>query len=102
VALLNFAQLSHALSRQVDIGTLREWLFYLARCALAAGACGVAAWGLDVFLEQVTHGLILHAIALFAAIGLAVAVYFGAAQLLRLQESAEAWRMIKRRIPGLA
>jgi putative peptidoglycan lipid II flippase len=102
VALLNFGQLAHALSRQVDVGGLREWVFYLARCALAAGACGAAAWGLDAVLERATSGLLLHAIALFASIGLAVAVYFGAAQLLRLKESGEAWRMIKRRIPGLA
>jgi putative peptidoglycan lipid II flippase len=102
VALLNFGQLAHALSRQVDVGGLREWVFYLARCALAAGACGAAAWGLDEVLERATSGLLLHAIALFASIGVAVAVYFGAAQLLRLKESGEAWRMIKRRIPGLA
>jgi hypothetical protein len=41
-----------------------------------------------------------------AGLGLAIAVslpvYFGAAQLLRLQESGEAWRMLRRRIPGLA
>ena len=102
VALLNFGQLAHALSRQVNVGSLREWVFYLGRCALAAGACGAAAWGLDTVLERATAGAVLHAIELFVSIGVAMGVYFGAAQLLRLQESAEAWRMIKRRIPGLA
>jgi putative peptidoglycan lipid II flippase len=102
VALLNFVQLAHALSRQVDVGGLGEWALYLARVALAAVACAAAAWGLDTVLERATAGLLLHAVDLFASIGVAVAVYFGAAQLLRLKESGEAWRMIKRRIPGLA
>jgi hypothetical protein len=31
-----------------------------------------------------------------------VGVYFGAAQVLRLKEGNEAWRMLRRRIPGLA
>ena len=34
------------------------------------------------------------------AIGASVLVYFGAARLLRLEESAQAWRMIRRRLPG--
>ena len=102
VALLNFVQLAHALSRQVNVGSLREWVFYLARVAMAAVACGAAAWGLDTILERVTSGALLHAVDLFASIGVAVGVYFGAAQILRLKESGEAWRMIRRRIPGLA
>ncbi|MGA2953476.1 MAG: murein biosynthesis integral membrane protein MurJ [Caulobacteraceae bacterium] len=102
VALLNFVQLAHALSRQVNVGSLREWVFYLARVAMAAVACGAAAWGLDTILERATSGALLHAVDLFASIGVAVGVYFGAAQILRLKESGEAWRMIRRRIPGLA
>ncbi|HWD66411.1 MAG TPA: murein biosynthesis integral membrane protein MurJ [Caulobacteraceae bacterium] len=102
VALLNFGQLAHALSRQVDVGSLREWVLYLARCAVAAGLCGVAAYALDFYLEGLNNGLLWRLVDLGVSIGVSVAVYFGTAQLLRLKESGEAWRLIRRRIPGLA
>jgi putative peptidoglycan lipid II flippase len=102
VALVNFGQLSRALSRQVNIGGLSEWALFLLRCALAAGLCGAVAWGVDGLLEGMTAGLVLHIIDLGAAVAAGGGAYFGAAQILRLQESGEAWRMIRRRIPGLA
>ncbi|HEY5290210.1 MAG TPA: murein biosynthesis integral membrane protein MurJ [Caulobacteraceae bacterium] len=101
VALINFGQLIHALSKQVDVGGFREWALFLLRCALAAALCGAAAYEINHLLEGVTTGLLFHAVDLAVAIGVSVGVYFGAAQVLRLQESGEAWRMIRRRIPGL-
>jgi putative peptidoglycan lipid II flippase len=100
VALVNFTQLIVALSRSVDLGSLREWAWFLARCLVAAAVCGASAWGINHGVELVTHAFLPRLAGLGAAIGLSVLVYFGAARLLRLDESAEAWRMIRRRLPG--
>ena len=102
VALLNFLQLMIALSRQVDLGGLRQWTLFLGRCAVAAGLCGAVAWGINHLAEAATGSWIIRALGLAAAIGASVPIYFVSARLLRLQESADAWRMIRRRVPGLA
>ncbi|HWE98227.1 MAG TPA: murein biosynthesis integral membrane protein MurJ, partial [Caulobacteraceae bacterium] len=102
VALMNFLQLMHALSRQVDIGGLRQWALFLVRCAAAAGLCGAVAFEVNHLVELATSSLAWRALGLAVAIGASLPVYFGAAQVLRLQESVDAWRMIRRRIPGLA
>jgi putative peptidoglycan lipid II flippase len=102
VALVNFLQLMSALSRQVDVGGLRQWALFLVRCAVAAALCGFVAFEVDHLVELATSNYLLRAMGLAAAIGASVPVYFGAAQVLRLQESADAWSMIRRRIPGLA
>ena len=102
VALLNFLQLMSALSRQVDLGGLRQWSLFLLRCAAAAALCGGVAGGINHLVEAVTTNWVIRAVGLAAAIGVSLPVYFGAAQVLRLQESADAWRMIRRRIPGLS
>jgi hypothetical protein len=91
-----------AISKQVDMGGLRQWVLFIARCALAAGLCGLVAFEINHLVELSTRSYLLRALGLAAAIGASVPVYFGAAQALRLQESADAWRMIRRRIPGLA
>ncbi len=101
VALVNFLQLMVALSRRVDLGGLAQWSGFLARCFAAAALCAAAAWGVNHLAETLTASRLWRTAALAAAIGVSVPVYFGAAQLLRLDESAEAWRMIRRRIPGL-
>jgi putative peptidoglycan lipid II flippase len=101
VALLNFGQLIHALSKQVDLGGFREWAAFLVRCAGAAALCGGAAYGIDTLVEGATSSWFLRGLGLSAAIGVSLPVYFGAARVLRLQEGGEAWRMIRRRIPGL-
>ena len=100
VALVNFLQLMTALGRRVDLGGLRYWSLFLIRCVVAAGLCGAAAWAVNHLIEGVGSGLLLQAVGLGAAIGVSVPVYFGAARLLRLDESAEAWAMIRRRLPG--
>ena len=100
VALVNFLQLMAALGRRVDLGGFRQWSLFLARCLAAAALCGAAGWGVDTMIESLGGGLLVHAAALAAAIGVSVPVYFGAARLLRLDESAEAWAMIRRRLPG--
>ena len=102
VALLNFLQLMIALSRQVDLGGLRQWTLFLGRCAAAAGLCGAVAWGINHLAEAASGNGLIRALGLAAAIGASVPIYFIAARLLRLQESADAWRMIRRRLPGLA
>ena len=98
VAIVNFLQLMAALSRRVSLGGLGQWTLFLARCALASAACGAAAWGINHVVETATHGGLLRAGGLAVAIGLGVPGYFATAQLLRLDESAEAWRMIRRRL----
>jgi hypothetical protein len=74
----------------------------LLRCRIAAGLCGAAAYGVDQLVEARTTNWMLRGAGLGLAIAVSLPVYFGAAQLLRLQESGEAWRMLRRRIPGLA
>lgn len=102
VALLNFGQLMHALAKQVDLGSVREWSFFMVRCATAAAVCGGVAFEVNHLVELATSHLLLRAAGLALAIGISLLAYFGAAQVLRLQESADAWRMIRRRVPGLA
>jgi putative peptidoglycan lipid II flippase len=102
VALLNFLQLMSALGRQVDLGGVRQWAGYLSRCALAAAVCGAVAWGVDQLVEAHVTAWGWRALGLMFAIGISMPVYFAAARLLRLAESAQAWRMIRRRAPGLA
>jgi peptidoglycan biosynthesis protein MviN/MurJ (putative lipid II flippase) len=92
--------LSFALSRRVDIGDRAEWVSYLARCGLAAVLCGVVAWGIDHWVEVTFHQTIIAAVGLAVAVGAGVLTYFVAARVLRLSESAQAWRMIRRRLPG--
>jgi hypothetical protein len=62
----------------------------------------LAAYEINHLVEIATPSYLLRAIGLAAAIGASVPVYFVAAQVLRLEESADAWRMVRRRIPGLA
>jgi putative peptidoglycan lipid II flippase len=100
VALVNFAQLAFALRKHIDIGDAAQWASYLARCLLASVACGVAAWAVDRRLEPVFRHGALAIVALAIAVGAGVATYFAIARLLRLSESAQAWRMIRRRLPG--
>jgi putative peptidoglycan lipid II flippase len=102
VALVNFLQLMHALSKRVEVGDVRQWALFLVRCLLAAALCGGAALGVYHLVETLSANWAVRAVGLGAAIGLSVPVYFGAARLLRLEEGAEAWRFIRRRVPGLA
>ena len=97
VALANFSQLCAALSRHVKFGGLAEWAAFLGRVLLAAGLCGAAAWGVYALSQNVLHGLVLHALGLFAAIGTAMLVYAGAAWLLRITEIADAVGLVQRR-----
>jgi len=98
VAVVNFAQLWVALSRQVDFGGRVEWLGFIVRVGLASCACGAVAWGLWRLGERATSGAAWHALALFASIGAAVVVYGGVAYALRIGETAEAAGLIGRRL----
>ena len=100
VALINMAQLAVALRKRVDLGDAGRWALYLARCVLAAGLCGGAAWGLNHALEAATPDRLARAVGLAGVVGLSVLAYFAAARLLRLRESAQAWAMIAARLPG--
>jgi putative peptidoglycan lipid II flippase len=99
VALVNFAQLLFALRKRVDLGSLADWGRYIARCLAAALLCGAVAFGLDALVEHATPDRWLRAVGLAIAIAVAVGAYFAAARLLRLEESGDAWRMIRRRLP---
>jgi len=96
VATLNMAQLAWALRGRVDLGPAAEWAGFLARCLAAALVCGALAFGAERLLAL---WRIPDVLGLGPAVGLGVAGYFGAARLLGLTESAEAWRMIRRRLP---
>ena len=100
VALVNIAQLMAALGKRVQIGDARQWVLFLARCLAAAALCGGAAWGVNHLVEASAASGLARALGLAAAIGAGVLTYFGAARLLRLEESGEAWRLIRRRLPG--
>ncbi|HEY5071549.1 MAG TPA: murein biosynthesis integral membrane protein MurJ [Caulobacteraceae bacterium] len=99
VALINFAQLMAALRKRVDLGTMRLWTVFIGRCLVAALICGGFAFGLDRLAETLTGDRWLRGLALVAAIIVAAGVYFAVARALRLEESSEAWRMLRRRLP---
>ena len=99
VALVNFTQLLLALRKRVDLGPLTGWLFYIARCGTAAGVCGAVAFGLNALAEHTTADRWLRSLALLGAIIVAAGAYFVAARLLRLEETGQAWSMIRRRLP---
>lgn len=101
VALVNFLQLMAALSGRVDIGGVRQWSLFVVRCLAAALLCGGVAFEVNHLIEGATHHFLWRLIGLFAAILVSLPVYFGAAHILRLQEGAEAWRLIRRRAPWL-
>lgn len=98
VALINVGQLAFALRKRVDIGAGPEWTIFLFKCALAAGLCGLVAWGVNELVESFAAERLLRAFGLAAAVGLGVVTYFVAARLLGLHESGEAWRTIARRV----
>ncbi|HXQ47650.1 MAG TPA: murein biosynthesis integral membrane protein MurJ, partial [Caulobacteraceae bacterium] len=98
MALVNFGQLSHALARQVDFGRLGEWAGFVGRVALAAFACGAAAWALNAFLDAHTASRLWRSLGLFVVIGAAMPVYFGAAYALRIGETTEALALVRRRV----
>jgi putative peptidoglycan lipid II flippase len=100
VAVINFCQLFIALRTRADLGAIGPWASFLIRCALAALLCGAAAWGLNHVIEMETTSRLLRAAGLGGAVTLSVLAYFITARLLRLEESGEAWRMIRRRLPG--
>jgi putative peptidoglycan lipid II flippase len=100
VALVNFLQLMAALRRRVDLGGALSWALFLGRSLAAALLCGGVAWGLNHLAEMVTSGLLARASGLAASIGGGALAYFVAARILRLNESDEAWRMVRRRLPG--
>ncbi len=102
VALINVGQLYLALRKRVDMGPLGGLLAFLARCLAAALVCGAVAWGVDHLVESVTPSRLLGAVGLGAAIAAGGASYFVAARVLRLEESAQAWSMISRRLPGFS
>jgi len=100
VAIINMAQLFVALRKRVELGAWLHWAQFLARCLAAAGSCAAVAWGLNHWLEAIVANVPVRAAGLGLIVGLSIVTYFGAAQILRLNESAQAWRMIAARLPG--
>ena len=98
VALLNFGQLTAALSKKIDTGTFREWASYLARVLAAAALCGDTAWFLNGLVERYVPTGLLRALGLLWAIGISAAVYGGASLAFRIEETHQAWGMIRRRL----
>ena len=100
VALINAGQLFYALRKRVDVGELGPWALFLLRCVMAAAMCGAVAWGLNHWLEALVQSRVVRAAGLVAVVGVSVLAYFIVARLLRLEESGEAWRMMRTRLPG--
>jgi putative peptidoglycan lipid II flippase len=98
VVLANSSQLGWALSRKVDFGSFLSWAGFIARVGLAAGGCGAAAWVVYQLTETYTHGFLIHAFGLFAAIGLAMVAYVSFSLTLRIGETREAVQMVQRRL----
>ncbi|MHB8529442.1 MAG: murein biosynthesis integral membrane protein MurJ [Caulobacteraceae bacterium] len=100
VALINFAQLMAALRGRVALGGAGQWALYLGRCAAAAALCGAAAFAVEHWVASHLAGLAMRALGLGVAVGVGALTYFAAARLLRLQESHDAWALIRRRLLG--
>jgi putative peptidoglycan lipid II flippase len=98
IAVLNFLQLTYAISKKINLGNAADWLSYFARVSLAALACGGTVLALDTLLlaNRTTHSL-LGAVILFANIGIAGAVYLGLTIALKVPESVELVNVIKRK-----
>jgi putative peptidoglycan lipid II flippase len=96
VAVVNMLQLFVALAKRVPMGAAREWFMFLARCLAAAAVCGALSWLVG---HEAQAWRIPKVIGLGAGVGAGAGAYFAAARLLGLEESAEAWRMIRRRLP---
>jgi putative peptidoglycan lipid II flippase len=98
VAVLNFLQLTYAISQKINLGTAADWLSYFARVSLAALACGGTVLALDTLLlaNRTTHSL-LGALILFIDIGIAGAVYLFLTIALKVPESVELVSLIKRK-----
>ena len=96
VATVNMGQLAWALHRRVQLDLAPVWAGFIVRCGVAAAVCAAMAWGVHHLLAQMG---VPDFVSLGPAVALGVGAYFGAARLLGLSESAEAWRMIRRRMP---
>jgi peptidoglycan biosynthesis protein MviN/MurJ (putative lipid II flippase) len=99
VAVLNFLQLTYAISKQIDLGTASDWFSYFLRVSLATLACGGTVLGLDTLLlaNRTTHSL-FGALILFINIGVAGAVYLGLTLALKVPESVDLLSVIKRKL----
>ncbi len=96
VATVNMAQLFAALRGRIDVGSGASWAGFLARGLIAAGVCGALAYAVDHHLAS----LGLHRMTRLGPAVVAGAIgYFTAARVLGLSESAEAWALIRRRLP---
>ncbi len=98
VAVINMLQLFVALARRVHMGAARDWLGFLARSLGAAAVCGALAW---LVAHQAQAWGVPRIFGLGGGIGAGAGGYFAVARLLGLEESAQAWAMIRRRLPFL-
>jgi len=98
VAVLNFLQLTYAISKKINLGNAADWLSYFARVSFAALACGGTVLALDTLLlaNRTTHSL-LGALLLFVNIGIAGAVYLGLTMALKVPEAVELLAVIRRK-----
>ncbi len=88
LALVNFIQLAVYLRRDIAYGSAGMWLRYGGAIALAAVACGGAAWGAREVLGGYQHpGLIWEVVTLGLAIGAGGVAYLVAATMLGIDET---------------
>ena len=100
VALTNFALLYLLMHRHVKRLETRQMAATLAKLAAAGAALGAVCWAaLRWVLPVAAHaGLLGKAMALFAAIGVAGAVFFAVAFLLRIEELDDVAAMARRKL----
>ena len=100
VALTNFALLYALMHRHVERLETRQMAATLAKLAVAGAALGAVCWAaLRWVLPVAAHaGVVGKAGALFAAIGVAGAVFFAVAFLLRIEELDDVAAMARRKL----
>ena len=100
VALTNFALLYALMHRHVERLETRQMAATLAKLAVAGAALGAVCWAaLRWVLPVAAHaGVVGKAGALFTAIGVAGAVFFGVAFLLHIEELDDVAAMVKRKL----
>ena len=99
VAILNFLQLLYAIQKQIDLGSVGDWISFFVRVTASTMACGLVVFIGDYFLlaGRTTHSLVGAGI-LFANIGVAGMVYLGMTIAFRVPESMELVGFIKRKL----
>ena len=100
LALVNFAQLLFYLRREVDFGTARRWMGLMAGAGLAALLCGLVAAKAAALTEGWGHGFMGRCLALAVSMGAGIGIYGLVTLVLRVPETQDAWRLVRKIFAG--